>query len=84
MIETVVTRKFQITIPKVIREKLKIKVGDRLLISIQDDKIILKPIREREALIKLASIADKYLGGPIKINAVKLVEESLERETGIH
>jgi len=84
MIETVVTRKFQITIPKVIREKLKIKVGDRLLISIQDDKIILKPIREREALIKLASIADKYLGGPIKINVVKLVEESLERETGIH
>ena len=84
MIETVVTRKFQITIPKVIREKLKIKVGDRLLISIQDDKIILKPIRGREALIKLASIADKYLGGPIKINAVKLVEESLERETGIH
>jgi len=84
MFETVVTRKFQITIPKVIREKLKIKVGDRLLISIQDDKIILKPIREREALIKLASIADKYLGGPIKINAVKLVEESLERETGIH
>jgi len=83
MIETVVTRKFQITIPKVIREKLKIKVGDRLLISIQDDKIILKPIRGREALIKLASIADKYLGGPIKINVVKLVEESLERETGI-
>jgi len=83
MIETVVTRKFQITIPKVIREKLKIKVGDRLLISIQDDKIILKPIRGREALIKLASIADKYLGGPIKINVVKLVEEILERETGI-
>ena len=83
MFETVVTRKFQITIPKVIREKLKIKVGDRLLISIQDDKIILKPIRGREALIKLASIADKYLGGPIKINVVKLVEESLERETGI-
>ena len=84
MVETVVTRKFQITIPKVIREKLKIKVGDRLLISIQDDKIILKPIREHEALIKLAGIADKYLGGPKKINAVKLVEESLERETGIH
>jgi len=83
MFETVVTRKFQITIPKVIREKLKIKVGDRLLISIQDDKIILKPIRGREALIKLASIADKYLGGPIKINVVKLVEEILERETGI-
>ena len=29
MVETVVTRKFQITIPKVIREKLKIKVGDK-------------------------------------------------------
>ena len=66
MIETVVTRKFQITIPKAIREKLKIKVGDRLLIDIQDDKIILKPIREHEALAKLANIADKYLGGPKK------------------
>lgn len=84
MIETVVTRKFQITIPKAIREKLKIKVGDRLLISIQNDKIILKPIRENEALARLANIADKYLSGPQKINAVKLVEESLERETGIH
>jgi len=66
MIETTVTGKFQITKPKVIREKLKIKVGDRLLISVQDEKIILKPIREHEAPVKLANIADKYLGGPKK------------------
>ena len=57
---------YRITIPKEIREKLKIKVGDRLLISVQDDKIILKPVREHEALVKLANIADKYLGGPKK------------------
>jgi len=75
MIETTVTRKFQITIPKVIREKLKIKVGDRLLISIQDDKIILKPIREHETLAKLARInvnaayeaVNQYLNLSIKL-----------------
>ena len=78
------TRKYQVTIPKKIREKLGIKIGDRLLVKIEDDKIILEPIKPKDALMGLSTIADRLLGGPKKINAVKFVEESLEREAGLH
>lgn len=84
MIEVVVTRKYQVTIPKEIREMLGIRIGDRLLVRVVDGKIILEPIKGSKALEKLASIADKFFGGSKKIDAVKLIEESLERETGIH
>ena len=84
MEEVVVTRKYQVTIPKRIREELGIKIGDRLLVKIEDGKIILEPIKPEDALRGLSTIADRLLGGPKKINAVKLVEESLERETGLY
>ena len=84
MEEVVVTRKYQVTIPKRIREKLGIKIGDRLLVKIEDGKIILELIKPEDALRGLSTIADRLLGGPKKINAVKLVEESLERETGLY
>ncbi|RLF02438.1 MAG: AbrB/MazE/SpoVT family DNA-binding domain-containing protein, partial [Thermoprotei archaeon] len=35
MREVVVTRKYQVTIPKEVREELGIKVGDRLLVSVR-------------------------------------------------
>jgi len=84
MKEVVVTRKYQITIPKEIREKLKIEIGDKLLVSLEGDKIIIRPIKAIKALENLASIADRLLGGPKKIDVVKLVEESLEKETGLY
>ncbi len=84
MQEVVVNRKYQITIPKSIRERLSIKAGDRLLIRLKENKIIIEPIRHRKALEKLATIADRLLGGAKKIDAVRLVEESLTEEAGIH
>ncbi len=84
MVEVVVTRKYQVTIPKEVREALGISVGDRLIVRVVDGKIVLEPIRGSDALKKLSTIADRILGGSKKIDAVKLVEESLERETGIH
>jgi AbrB family looped-hinge helix DNA binding protein len=78
-----VTRKFQVTIPKEVRETLGISVGDRLLVRVADGKIIMEPIRGSEALKRLSTIADRYLGGAKRVDAVKLVEESLERETGL-
>lgn len=81
--EVKVTRKYQITIPKRIREKLGIKIGDKLLIDVVDDKIVIIPIKPKDALKKLATIADRILGGPKKINAVRLVEKSLEEEMSI-
>lgn len=84
MTEVVVTRKFQVTIPKEVREALGIKVGDRLLVRVVEGKIVMVPIKGSKALERLATIADRFLGGPKEIDAVKLVEESLEKETGIH
>ena len=84
MVEVIVTRKFQVTIPKEIREALGISVGDRLLVKVVDGKIVMEPIRGHDALNKLSTIADRFLGGPKRVDAVKLVEESLERETGLH
>lgn len=79
-----VTRKFQVTIPKEVREALGIRVGDRLLVKVVDGKIVMEPIRGSDALKRLSTIADRFLGGPKRIDAVKLVEESLEREAGVH
>jgi len=84
MVEVVVTRKFQVTIPKEIREALEINVGDRLIVKIADGKIVLEPIRPSDALKRLFTIADRFLDGPKRIDAVRLIEESLERETGLH
>jgi len=84
MVEVVVTRKFQVTIPKEVREALGICVGDRLAVKVIDGKIVIEPIRGFEALKRLSTIADRMLGGPTRVDVVKLIEESLKRETGIH
>ena len=84
MVEVVVTRKFQVTIPKEVREALGVDVGSRLLVKVVDGKIVMEPIRSSDALNKLSTIADRLLGGSRRVDAVKLVEESLERETGLH
>lgn len=82
--EVVVTRKYQVTIPKEVREALGIRIGDRLIVRVVDGKIVMEPIRGSDALKRLSTIADRFLGGPKRIDAVKLVEESLEREAGVH
>lgn len=44
--QTVITSKFQTTIPKKIREKLKLAINDALEWRIEGEKIILKPLHE--------------------------------------
>ena len=84
MKEVIVTSDFKVEIREEVREKLGIKPGDRFIVRIEKGAIILQPIKYREALERLESIADRYLGGPRRTNAVRLVEESLDREAGIH
>ncbi|MEM0495278.1 MAG: AbrB/MazE/SpoVT family DNA-binding domain-containing protein [Thermofilum sp.] len=76
MEEVVATRKYQVTIPKAVREKLDIKVGDRLSVRVFGGSIVLEP---EKALERLRSIASRLLGGPQRVDAVKLVEGSLGR-----
>ena len=42
-----ITSKGQVTIPKDVREKLNLRPGDRLLVTVQGDRIIMIPIRMR-------------------------------------
>lgn len=69
-----VTRKFQMTIPKRVREALGIRVGDRLEVDVEGDRIVVRPLRPRvedpvEALMSLVR-------EPVDVDAVRLVEES--------
>ncbi len=41
-----ITRNYQVTIPKQIREKLGLKEGDRVEIYWEEDKIIIKKVEE--------------------------------------
>jgi len=69
-----VTRKYQVTIPSSVREKLGIRVGDKLRVRVEGGKIVMEPLFERRGnpLEELLSIFEK----PLDINAVKLVEET--------
>ena len=69
-----VTRKFQITIPKDVREKLRISVGDLLKITVDNNRIIIEPIKAtiKDPVEHLSSLTTE----PTDIDAVKLVEES--------
>lgn len=45
-----VTRKYQITIPKEVREKVSVQIGDEIKIMEQGELIILKKVRKRTLL----------------------------------
>jgi len=42
---TTVTRNFQITLPKDIREIESIKVGDTLVLTVENDEIVMKKLK---------------------------------------
>ena len=42
-----ITRNYQITIPKEIREKLKLKLGEKVTIRLEGDKIIVQRISDK-------------------------------------
>jgi len=70
-----VKKKYQITIPKDIREKFGIKEGDRIRIEEKGkDIVMIMPEREEKPSEALWNL----FGKPLEIDAVKLVEESWE------
>ncbi|HIE32918.1 MAG TPA: AbrB/MazE/SpoVT family DNA-binding domain-containing protein [Thermodesulfobacteriaceae bacterium] len=69
-----VTRKYQVTLPKEVREVLGIRVGDLLRVRVEGEKIILEPLvpRRRNPVEDMLSLVSE----PVDVDAVKLVEES--------
>jgi len=73
-----VSEGFRVSIPEEARRNGD-QGGDRLRVKVERSAIIFEPVRPREALERLASIADRLLGGLQRVDAVKLVEGALER-----
>jgi len=73
-----VSKKYQVVIPKDIREKMGIKAGDKVIIRIEGKRIVIEPIiREKGDPVKrMLSLVDK----PLNIDAVRLVEESWDED----
>lgn len=68
-----VTRGYQITIPKEIREALGIRIGEYLYLTREDEKILIKPRkRVKNPSDYLWNISKK----PSKIDVLKLVKKS--------
>jgi len=44
---TRVTRNFQITLPKDIREMKKINIGDKFIVTVEDDEIVMRMIKSK-------------------------------------
>jgi AbrB family looped-hinge helix DNA binding protein len=57
-----IDKKGRILIPKSLREKMRVEVGDDLLIETEGDRITLRPVRQ-EALLKKEYGIWVYQGG---------------------
>ncbi|AEE94403.1 VapB-type antitoxin [Acidianus hospitalis W1] len=68
MEEVKVTRNYQITIPYDVREKLGIKIGDKLVVYVEGDKIIIRKKSGNIASLNLTlgkKITDKEINEAI-------------------
>jgi len=73
-----ITRKYQVTIPKQVREKLKLRVGDLLKVEVEEGKIVFRPLtpRSEDPVEELLSLVKE----PLDVDAVKLVEGSWDED----
>ncbi|QOJ79002.1 AbrB/MazE/SpoVT family DNA-binding domain-containing protein [Infirmifilum lucidum] len=69
-----VTRKYQVTIPKEVRELVGVRVGDELKVTVEGNRIVLESLKPvvGNPVDYLSSLSPK----PSDLDAVKLVEES--------
>ena len=74
---TKVTRNFQVTLPKDVREMEKIDIGDRFVVTVEDDEIIMRMIRGK---ILERSFGAWGRGRSGVVFARKIRDEAEERE----
>ena len=75
------TSKGQLTIPKDVREKLALKAGDKIALTVVDDHIVGTPRNRKFA--ELAGILGDPPGGPATIEEIDTaVREAVGRHVG--
>ncbi|MFQ6137418.1 MAG: AbrB/MazE/SpoVT family DNA-binding domain-containing protein [Candidatus Hydrothermarchaeales archaeon] len=68
------TKKFQVVIPREIRERFGLKIGEKLYFSSEKDKIVIIPERKIRDPLKAMVIVDRVTDE----DAVKLVHRARE------
>jgi len=58
--ETRVTRKYQVTIPKEVRKKVGVEVGDKLRVMEKGELIVLKKVGKKKSLLDFAGCWKGY------------------------
>lgn len=72
------TSKFQITLPKRIREKIPIKPGEKVYLEVQNDKITIRAVTaEKGVLERLYGTVDKKFDAVEEIHKVRACEKDL-------
>lgn len=59
-----VTRKYQVTIPKAVRKRLKIEIGDELSVAEKGETIVMKKLDRGETLLDFAGCWEGYPEDP--------------------
>lgn len=75
-IQTTVTRKYQITIPKKIRRRLNVRIGDKYRIRDEGGRIV---IDTGKRISNPAEYIWNLSKRPVRIDAVRLVKKSREK-----
>jgi AbrB family looped-hinge helix DNA binding protein len=73
-----VNRRHQVTIPKDIREKIDLHIGDYILIDLAGDEIRLRPVKERQKTHSQPSRSfweDIDRGAPLSVTEEEIVQE---------
>jgi antitoxin PrlF len=76
--EVKVTRKYQVTIPESVRSEMGVKIGDKLTVKAENNRIIMESPKH------FTNPSDKLyclFGKPLDVDAVKLVEQSWENNS---
>jgi AbrB family looped-hinge helix DNA binding protein len=79
MEEVKITRNYQTTIPADIRDKLGIKIGDRILVYIDKDRIIMRKLKGD--ITKISIKLDKNTDAEYVENVIREVGDEIGRSS---
>jgi len=74
----------RVVIPKKVRDKLRMAAGDSFELESRDEKIVLKPVREKSTMFKKDGMWVIKTGKPLTIEDVNAVIESGREERHRH
>ncbi len=79
---TKVTRNFQVTLPQDVRAEEQVKIGDRFMVTVEDENIVMKRIKV-DILKKCGGAWGKGIPGTEWVRKIRDEAEERERRLGL-